>query len=109
MRSRVEISRERFNRIICSKKLREVLTAYFNAPAETTLNNLISEHEDMFKYWAHESDISYENLIKLCGAYYNESVDFSITDRKIMTGYKDSYGSWVCLSNKAIYIMWDIV
>ena len=109
MRSRAEIKRDRFNSIVLSKKLSEILTAYFNVDRHTPFKDLLSNHEDTFRFWAHEFDYNYDDLIKLCRMFYHDVMNFNITDRKVMTGYKESYGSWVIFGKNGIFILWDVI
>ena len=101
MKSRAIVKKERFTYIVNSKRLSEILTAYFDVSPSTSLEDLVDSHEDMFKFWAHEF-----------GYDYDEPVKFEITDRKFMTGYDESYGSWVTLCKGdfgGLFITWDLV
>ena len=112
MKSRAIVKKERFTYIVNSKRLSEILTAYFDVSQSTSLDDLVDSHEDMVKFWAHEFGYDYDELIKICDFYYDEPVRFEITDRKFMTGYSQSYGSWVTLGNGdfgGLFITWDLV
>ena len=110
MKSITTVPRDRFSFIVSSKKLNEILTAYFNEPSNTPLKTLIHKYKDTFKFWAHESldDIDYSDLISVIEVLYNSQVKFEITDKKIMTPM-ETYGSWVILSkNASIFIQWRL-
>ena len=112
MKSRAIVKKERFTSIVNSKRLSEILTAYFDVSSSTSLEDLVDSHEDMFKFWAHEFGYDYDDLIKICDFYYDEPVKFEITDRKFMTGYDESYGSWIALGKGyfgGLFITWDLV
>lgn len=109
MKSRTTIKKERFTSIVNSKKLSDILTAYFDVSPSTSFKDLVNHHNEVFEFWAHEFDFEYDDLIKLCNLYYNEVMKFTLTDRKIMTGYDESYGSWIIFGNKGLYIMWDLI
>ena len=112
MKSRAIVKKERFTFIVNSKRLSEILTAYFDVSPSTPLEDLVDSHEDMFKFWAHEFGYDYDGLIKICDFYYDEPVKFEITDRKSMTGFDESYGSWITLGKGyfgGLFITWDLV
>ena len=111
MQSITEIQRDRFNFILNSKKLCEILTAYFNEPSNTKLDHLVQKHKDTFKYWVHESlnEISFGNFIKVLELLYKSPVGFEITGRRILTRDEILYG-WVELSKDiSIFIQWKII
>lgn len=107
MKSEATISSARFKSILLSKKLSSVITAYFNIDQNTSLKHIIKTYPDTLKFWAHESDIDYDVLIKLFEIKYNSEVNFDLSDRKISFG-TEVYGSWLTIHNLNIFILWTV-
>lgn len=108
------VKKELFNSIVLSKKLSNILTAYFHEDQKTSFNDLLKNHQEMFQFWAHESNLqddpnyTYSSLVTYLRNNYNTPVDFTVTDRKIMTGYDETYGSWINIGHNGIFIIWNL-
>lgn len=107
MKSEATISQDRFRSIVMSKKLKNILEAYFDVQDKISLSQTLSKFSDTFHYWAHEADISYEALIKLIELNYNDEVNFEVSDRKISFG-DERYGSWILFGKVGIFILWIV-
>ena len=109
MKSEATISSARFKSILLSKKLSSILTAYFNIDQNTSLKHIIKTYPDTLKYWAHESDIDYDVLLKLFEIKYNSEVKFDLSGRKISFRTDvEVYGSWLTIHNLNIFILWTV-
>lgn len=107
MKSEATISSARMKSMLLSKKLRSILTAYLNIDQNSSLQHIIKNYSDTLKYWAHESDIDYDVLLKLFEIKYNSEVNFDLSDRKISFG-TEVYGSWLTIHNLNIFILWTV-
>lgn len=107
MKSEAIVSQERFRSIIMSKKLKNILEAYFDVQDKVSLSRILSNFSDTFHYWAHEANIDYETLIKLIELRYNDEVDFEVSDKKISFG-DEKYGSWIIFDSIGIFILWIV-
>jgi hypothetical protein len=107
MKSEATVSQDRFRSIAMSKKLKNILEAYFNVQDKISLSYILSNFSDTFHYWAHEADVSYETLVKLIELNYNDEVNFEVSDKKISFG-DEKYGSWIIFGSIGIFILWIV-
>ena len=108
MKSEATITQDRLRSVLMSKKLKNILAAYFDLPKTESLQHIVKRFKDTLKYWSHESDIDYDVLVKLFELKYDSEVDFEISDKKIsFSGEK--YGSWLSINNLHIFIVWNVI
>ena len=108
MKSEATITQDRLKSILMSKKLKNILAAYFDLPKPDSLQHIVKKFKDTLKYWSHESDIDYDVLVKLFELKYDSEVDFEISDKKISFS-GERYGSWLSINHLHIFIVWDVV